>query len=315
VVPLVQAQTLTKILFLPLLLTALAPAQSSSTPAAPQLSPQAAYDQAMHPLEITRSAMGNWSDAELKALAIAVKQASEACGARTLEQFTRDDLIAYTRLCALGQQWPTVIIAANRYINSADPAKPQLANAYAFQINASEHTNDPKAILAGSLAMLKAVPYTSLTDETMYGALHYLQLAFTLKPLLSMLPANPSCSPLCTLLNHPRHPDPQANLPFRSTLSTPMDSPSPHSSNSPETLPPPKPSLNSTPHFPPHCRPTNRFPSTKVAASMLFSASICRPFRSPSLCSPSTKPRTSTQTTATPLPSFSSPNGVRSVSA
>lgn len=204
-VPLVQAQTLTKILFLPLLLTALAPAQSSSTPAAPQLSPQAAYDQAMHPLEITRSAMGNWSDAELKALAIAVKQASEACGARTLEQFTRDDLIAYTRLCALGQQWPTVITAANRYINSADPAKPQLANAYAFQINASEHTNDPKAILAGSLAMLKAVPYTSLTDETMYGALHYLQLAFTPEALTLYAARQPI---LLAALHTPKPPSP-----------------------------------------------------------------------------------------------------------
>ena len=178
-VPLVQTQPLVKFLFLPLLLTTFVRAQSSSTPTTPLLSPQAAYDQAMHPLEITRSAISNWSDAELKALAIAVKQASEACGARTPEQFTGDDLIAYTRLCALGQQWPIVIIAANRYINSTDPAKPQLAQAYAFQINATEHTNDPKAILAGSLAMLKAVTYTSLTDETLYGALHYLQLAFT----------------------------------------------------------------------------------------------------------------------------------------
>lgn len=178
-VSLVQAQTLVKILFPPLLLVILAPAQSNPTLTAPQLSPQAAYDQAMHPLEITRSAISNWSDAELKALAIAVKQAADACGARTPELFTGDDLIAYTRLCALGQQWPTVITAANRYINSTDPVKPQLAHAYAFQINATEHTNDPKAILAGSLAMLKAVPYASLSDETMYGALHYLQLAFT----------------------------------------------------------------------------------------------------------------------------------------
>jgi hypothetical protein len=77
-----------------------------------QLSPQAAYDQAMHPLEITRNAIRNWSDAELKALEITVKQAAEACGTRTPEQFTADDLIAYTRLCALGQQWPTIIIAA-----------------------------------------------------------------------------------------------------------------------------------------------------------------------------------------------------------
>ena len=80
----------------------------------------------MHPLEITRNAIGNWSDAELKALAVAVKQATEACGARTPEQFSGEDLIAYTRLCALGQQWPTVITAADRYITSTDAAKPQI---------------------------------------------------------------------------------------------------------------------------------------------------------------------------------------------
>jgi len=57
----------------------------------------------MHPLEMTRNAIGNWSDSELNALAAAIKQATEACGARTPSQFTGDDLIAYARLCALGQ--------------------------------------------------------------------------------------------------------------------------------------------------------------------------------------------------------------------
>jgi hypothetical protein len=133
----------------------------------------------MHPLEMTRNAIGNWSDSELNALAAAIKQATEACGARTPGQFTADDLIAYARLCALGQQWPTVLTAATRYITSTDAAKPQLAQAYAYQVGATLHTNDPKAILANSLAMLNAVPYTSITDATLYGALHYLQLAFT----------------------------------------------------------------------------------------------------------------------------------------
>ena len=215
----VQAHPLARSLILSLLLTTLATAQSNPAPVTPQLSPQAAYDQAMHPLEITRNAIGNWSDAELKALAVAVKQATEACGARTPEQFTGEDLIAYTRLCALGQQWPTVITAADRYITSTDAAKPQIAHAYAFKINANEHTNDPKAILADSLAMLKAVPYTSLADETMYGALHYLQLAFTpealtlyaarqpillaalatLQPSSSAAPATESSVPIHTL--------------------------------------------------------------------------------------------------------------------
>jgi hypothetical protein len=174
----VEAPFFNKLLLLPLISAVLATAQSPSPQASPQLSPQAAYDQVMRPLEITRSAISNWSDAELNALAIAIKQATEACSARTPEQFTGDDLVAYARLCALGQQWPTVITAADRYINSSEPAKPQLTQAYAYRVNATLHTGDARAILAGSLAMLKAVPYTSLTDDTMYGALHYLQLAF-----------------------------------------------------------------------------------------------------------------------------------------
>jgi hypothetical protein len=133
----------------------------------------------MRPLEITRRAISNWSDAETAALAIAVKQATEACNARTPAQFADDDLIAYARLCALGQQWPTVLTAATSYITRTDASKPQLAQAYAYQVGAALHTNDPKAILADSLAMLNAVPHNSITDETLYGALHYLQLAFT----------------------------------------------------------------------------------------------------------------------------------------
>ena len=172
------SQAPAKILFLPILLTSLAGAQPNPVATTPQLSPQSAYDQVTRPLEITRRSISNWSDAELNALAIAVKQAAEACAARTPEQFTGDDLIAYARLCALGQQWQIVITAANRYITSADSAKPQLAQAYSFQINALLHTNDPKAILTSSEDMLKAVPYTALADETLYGALHYLQLAF-----------------------------------------------------------------------------------------------------------------------------------------
>jgi hypothetical protein len=169
-------RSLKKALSLPLLLTSVT--FSQTPPATPQLSPQSAYDQVMRPLEITRRAIANWSDSETAALAIAVKQATEACAARTPEQFTGDDLIAYARLCALGQQWPTVLAAATRYITSADPAKPQLAQAYAYQVGATLHTNDPKAIVADSLAMLNAVPYTSITDEALDGALHYLQLAF-----------------------------------------------------------------------------------------------------------------------------------------
>ncbi|WP_263381597.1 hypothetical protein [Granulicella arctica] len=145
----------------------------------PQLSPQAAYDEVTKPLEITRRSIGNWSDAETGALGIAVKQASEQCSTRSPDHFAGDDLIAFARLCALGQQWPIVSSAAGRYITNTDPTKPQLAQAYAYQIDANLHANDPKAALASSQAMLKAVPYEALADEATDEALHYLQLAFT----------------------------------------------------------------------------------------------------------------------------------------
>ena len=171
---------LARVLILPLLFAGPANGQAAPAAATPERSPQAAYDQVMRPLEITRRSMANWSDSEMTALLIAIKQAGEECSNRSPEQFSGDDLIAFARLCSLGQQWPKVGAAATRYITSTDPAKPLLTQAYAFQVNATLHSNDPKAILASSLAMLHAVPYNSLTDETLYGALHYLQLAYTL---------------------------------------------------------------------------------------------------------------------------------------
>jgi hypothetical protein len=173
------ASTIKKSVILSFLFTTLATAQSPSAPTVPQLSPQSAYDQVMRPFDITRNAISNWSGSELNALAVVIKQATDACRDRTPDQFSGDDLIAYARLCALGQQWPIVNTAATQYIASPDPAKPQLARAYAFQINAALHSNDTQAILDDSLAMLHAVPYTSITDETLSAALRYLQLAFT----------------------------------------------------------------------------------------------------------------------------------------
>jgi hypothetical protein len=145
----------------------------------------------MRPLEITRRSIANWSDSEMTALGIAVKQAGEECSSRSVDQFNGDDLIAFARLCSLGQQWPEVEAAATRYIASTDPAKPLLTQAYAFQVAATLHGSDQKAVLASSLAMLHAVPYSSLTDETLYGALHYLQLAYTLDAFTLYLAREP----------------------------------------------------------------------------------------------------------------------------
>jgi hypothetical protein len=200
---------------------ALAQAPRPSAQPAPQLSPQAAYDQAITPVEITHRSIANWSDIETAALGTAVRQAKDACLTRTSATFTGDDLIALARLCALGQQWPTTFTAATTYINSADAFQPQLAQAYAYEVEADLNLNDERSALGASLAMLQSVPYGPLIDEVTTRTLRYLQLAFTsdaltlhsarqpflLRLLRSPLPGSspPVASPRPAVASIPRH--------------------------------------------------------------------------------------------------------------
>jgi hypothetical protein len=197
-----------------LLLPPIALAQAPQS--APSLSPQAAYDQAITPVEITHRSIANWSDLETAALSAAVHQAKDACLARTSATFTGDELIAFARLCALGQQWPATLTAATTYINSTDPSKPQLAQAYAYEVEADLNLNDEKSALGACLAMLQSVPYGPLPDEVTTSTLRYLQLAFTsdaltlhsarqpflLRLLRSSLPA---AAPRPAVASIPRH--------------------------------------------------------------------------------------------------------------
>ena len=160
---------------------------AQTPPSLPQLSPQSAYEEATRPLEITRRAIENWSDSETSALAVAIKQAKEQCSARTSSQYMGDDLIAYARLCALGQQWPTVQEAATLYLHAQRTAKPPLGladfpglpQAYAYLIDSSLHLNDPTVALVTAREMLQTVPYTDLTSQATSETIRYLQLIQT----------------------------------------------------------------------------------------------------------------------------------------
>ncbi|RSL15497.1 hypothetical protein EDE15_0986 [Edaphobacter aggregans] len=169
-----------------LLLSSAAFAQTPQVPL--QLSPQSAYEQATRPLEITRRSIQNWSDSETAALSVAIQQAKDACSARTANQFSGEDLIAYARLCSLGLQWPTVQEAATLYLDAthrtgpeAKPADafPGLTQAYGYMIDSSLHLNDPAAALVASFEMLKTVPYTDLTSQSTNETIRYLQLIQT----------------------------------------------------------------------------------------------------------------------------------------
>ena len=155
-------------------------AAAAQTAPPPQLSPEAAYAQALQPLTLTRTSVANWSETELAALHIAVEQARLACAARPAENFTGDALVALARLCSLGQQWPAVSDAAGRYIHDrASQPTPLLSQAYALAIDAALHQHDQAAALAASQTMLATLPYDTTADQAINETLRYLQLAYT----------------------------------------------------------------------------------------------------------------------------------------
>ena len=148
------------------------------SPPPSQLSPQAAYDQAITPFDITHRSKENWSDVEKAALAVAVGQAKDACLARTSTTYTGEDLIAYARLCDLGQQWPIVHASALAYISSKDDLKPQLDQAYAFEIKSDLNMQQWKAASSACFTMMRSIPYGPLTDSVTSTTIRYLQFAY-----------------------------------------------------------------------------------------------------------------------------------------
>jgi len=118
--------------------------QNTSTPLTatqstelPRQTPGEIYKDAMHPLDVVRRSLDNWSDAELGALSAGMHKAKEACDAAKPEDFSGDDLYDLARLCALGQDWSGANAAALGYIASHQEA--HRAQAYALSVNALVH--------------------------------------------------------------------------------------------------------------------------------------------------------------------------------
>jgi len=160
------------------LLLALLPLSATAQTAPPQLSPKAAFDQAMHPLDATRHSISNWSDTEIAALTVTMTNAHNACAARDVNTFSGSDLIDLARLCALGQTYPTTVQATSKYI-AADAPKPELTAAYAILIDALLRLKDEHEALASTLKMLAAVPYDSVTAQTVDQAIDFMRFVYT----------------------------------------------------------------------------------------------------------------------------------------
>ena len=133
------------------------PTELQHSSAVPAQTPGEAYKAAMHPLEVVRSSLDNWSDAELGALTTGIRKARDACEADRPEQYTGDDLFDLARLCALGQDWSGDNAAALAYV--ASRLEKHRAQAYALSVNALVHMDALYLALETTREMLRVLPY------------------------------------------------------------------------------------------------------------------------------------------------------------
>jgi thiol-disulfide isomerase/thioredoxin len=131
--------------------------------------PGAIYKEAMHPLDVVRQSMENWSEAELGALSVGVKTAREACDRMKPENYSKEDLYDLAHLCAFGQDWNPANTAAQQYLASKAPE--HRTQAYAISIGAFVHLDAVDLALATTREMLRLQPYDA---EEAY-AVHYMK--------------------------------------------------------------------------------------------------------------------------------------------
>ena len=130
---------------------------SPQTPAPPRQAPGAIYKDAMHPLEVVRASLSNWSDAELGALAVGMHKAREACDAARLDDYQGEDLYDLAHLCAFGQDWSPANEAALKYLAARE--EPHRTQVYAISVSALAHINALDLALATTREMLGRQPY------------------------------------------------------------------------------------------------------------------------------------------------------------
>lgn len=137
--------------------------------------PGAIYKQSMHPLEIVRQSLENWSPSELAALSIGMRMAREACDKMKPENYEKDDLYDLAHLCAFGQDWNPANTAAQQYLTSKAPE--HRAQAYAISVGAFVHLNAVDLALSTTREMMSREPYDAEVAYTVRYMKDYLETA------------------------------------------------------------------------------------------------------------------------------------------
>jgi hypothetical protein len=151
-----------------------APAQAAAD--APKPHPGDLYKQAMQPLDVVRSSLDNWSDAELGALAEGIRQARQECGQASPDDYTEDDLYDLARLCALGQDWNTTLSIAQKYLASDGRAqRAHRARVYAMAVNALIQTRGLAQAVGVTREMLSRLPFDAVVAESASYLTTYLE--------------------------------------------------------------------------------------------------------------------------------------------
>ena len=135
--------------------------------------PGAIYKEAMHPLDVVRQSLENWSDAELGALSVGIHTAREACDRMKPENYSKDDLYDLAHLCAFGQDWNPANTAAQRYLASKEPE--HRTQAFAISVGAFVHLDAVDLALATTREMLRSQPYDAEAAYTVNYMKSYLE--------------------------------------------------------------------------------------------------------------------------------------------
>lgn len=135
------------------------PSAAAQTPlaAADAELPGAIFKDAMHPLDVVRQSIDNWSDSELAALSIGIHMAHDACDKMNPDDYSGDNLYDLAHLCAFGQDWNPANTAAQRYLRSMAPE--HRAQSYAISIGAYVHINALDLAISTAREMLRSMPY------------------------------------------------------------------------------------------------------------------------------------------------------------
>ena len=134
----------------------------------------------MHPLDVVRGSMDNWSDAELTAVSAGMHKAHEACEEIKPADLSGDDVYDLARLCSFGQDWTAANTAALQYIASG--LENHRAQAYSLRLYALVHTNSIDEGLKTAREMLRKLPYDA-------------EVAYALRDLKIFLEQNANPSP------------------------------------------------------------------------------------------------------------------------